>query len=122
MPWTLTREFGAAAEKYAEILQHSAERDAGAHLDLGRAYDRTAAPDKARQEYPRATELRPSEAAAWLKLATLYSLAAPRKQADEAFAKGEELYQANSNLEGLTEIADQSDPVGTGRAARRWLR
>src|SRR5262249_11487442 len=107
---TITREFGAAAAKYAEMAR-IAPRDGDVAVDLGRAWETSGKPQLAIESYRRAVEGVVSNPAAWLKLAILYSRTGNAANSDDAFAHSEQIYQQTSNLEGLCEIAFQRGVV-----------
>jgi tetratricopeptide (TPR) repeat protein len=104
---TITRQFAEAARKYEEMLKHAGAAQPDLRLDLGRAYDRAGKPDDARRNYLIAANGPPASAAAWLRLAMLYTLKSDANSADQAFEQATRLYELTSNHEGLTEVAYQ---------------
>ena len=112
---TITREFEAATAKYEQLRRYTKEGDSGFDLDLGRAYEKAGHPQKAIESYRRAAEGPSRDPAAWLRLAVLYSRQADAAKAVEAFRQADELYQATSNLEGLTEVALQRGIAANSR-------
>lgn len=113
---SITRDFAAAATKYQQMLRIAGPRKADVYLDLGRTYERAEQIPKALASYTAASEADPSNPAAWLLRAAQDSRAPQhRAQAQEEFRKAEELYQATSNLEGLTEVAYQRSVDATRR-------
>jgi tetratricopeptide (TPR) repeat protein len=110
---TITRDFPAALAKYERLMSSSGSADL--LVDLGRAYEKSAKPDKATESYQRAAAGPGQHPAAWLRLAILYGRGGKAAQSDEGFARAEELYQLTSNTEGLTEIAFQRGFAATAR-------
>ncbi len=110
---TLTREFGAAAAKYEEMIRTGGGGEV--YIDLGRTYDNAGKPDKAIVAYRHAAEEQRPSAAAWLALGILYSRTGAAAKADDAFQHAEQLYQAGNNLEGLTELAFQRGATASAR-------
>lgn len=113
---SITRDFAAAAARYQQMLPIAGLKKADVYLDLGRTYERAEQIPKALASYAAASEAEPSNPAAWLLRAAQDSRAPQhRAQAQEEFRKAEELYQATSNLEGLTEVAYQRSVDATRR-------
>lgn len=105
---TVLREYSAAVETYKEIAAHVSDpAKPQAHVDLGRAYERNDDIDKAKESYTRATQLAPSDAAAFLRLGGLCGQQQDFKCAEEAFRKAEKLYHDLSDPEGVTEVVYQ---------------
>jgi tetratricopeptide (TPR) repeat protein len=101
---TITGEFKAAAEKYREIsAMVAADERGGALLDLGRAEERNQDTKKAMATYSEAIRLDVQSAAAWLRLGTLQARTGAREDADRSLDRAENLFQAASNEEGVTE-------------------
>jgi eukaryotic-like serine/threonine-protein kinase len=111
---TVTREFDAAVLKYRRMLQ-LAPADTDIELDLARTYEKAGQMTKATESYLRVARSAVHNPAAWLHLAVLYSRASDSSKAAEAFRQAEQLYQASSNLEGLTETAQQRGIAANGR-------
>jgi tetratricopeptide (TPR) repeat protein len=111
---TITREFSAALATYKKMRRLDS-KDAYLDLDLGRAYENAGQQPAALESYRRAAEGPSHNPAAWLRLAILYGNAADWAKATEAFRQAEDLYQATSNLEGLTEVAYQLGFFATKR-------
>src|SRR5271157_592818 len=111
---TITREFNAALATYKKMRQLDS-KNAYLDLDLGRAYENAGQQPAALESYRRAAEGPSHNPAAWLDLAILYGRAADWAKATEAFRQAEDLYQATSNLEGLTEVAYQLGFFATRR-------
>jgi tetratricopeptide (TPR) repeat protein len=104
---TITREFDGALSKYEQIRRRADPSDTRLDVDLGRAYERASQPAKAIESFRRAVEGPSRDPAAWLHLGMLYGRASVSSKSAEAFRNAEELYQASSNLEGLTQLAYQ---------------
>jgi tetratricopeptide (TPR) repeat protein len=103
--FTITREFETAATKYREML--TVAPSTAEYVDLGRAYDSAGKPDDAIKAYLHATQAMGHGAAAWLSLGVLYTRQGKAAQAENAFHHAEDVYRADNNLEGLTELAFQ---------------
>jgi serine/threonine protein kinase len=105
---TVTRESAGAVESYDKIVQQVAEPEKPfAYLDLGRAYEKNEEIDHAIESYQEAAKRDGQYAPAFLRLGVLYGRQQDLKIAAEAFDKAESLYQALSNLEGVTEVLYQ---------------
>ena len=110
----VTREFAGAAAKYRRMHEVAPE-DAGIELDLGRALEKARKVDDAVATYERVAHGPTHNPAAWLHLAVQYARASKTAKAEEAFRQAEELYQASSNLEGLTETDEQRGIAANSR-------
>lgn len=101
---TVTGEFPAAVQKFQQVsaLAPADERD-GALLDLGRAQERNQDTKKAIATYSEAVRLDAQNAAAWLRLGALQARTGAREDSDRALERAENLFQAASNVEGVTE-------------------
>ncbi len=105
---TVRREFPSAIQSYRKLLELAPSADqAGAYLDLGRAYEKNENLDKATESYLEAVQRAPQSPAGFLRLAILYSRRQATKEAEDAFKKAEGLYQAMSNNEGWVEVLYQ---------------
>ena len=105
---TVRREFPAAIGFYRKLLDQVSPADqANAYLDLGRAYEKNENLDKAAESYMEAIKRDPQSAAAFLRLAVLYSRRQDSQHAEENFKQAENLYQVMSNNEGLVEVLYQ---------------
>ena len=105
---TVRRDFVAAVASYEKIVQQASDSEkASAYVDLGRSYEKNENLDKAIEYYVKAGTADPQSAAAFLRVAILYGRRQDLKQANEAFDKAETLYQAMTNLEGVTEVLYQ---------------
>ena len=101
---TVRREFPTAVEHYRDIAERAAESDkASAYVDLGRAYERNEEIEKAQEYYLAATVKNTQSAAAFLRLAIVYSRRQDSK-AEEAFNEAERIYRIGNNLEGVAEV------------------
>jgi tetratricopeptide (TPR) repeat protein len=101
---TVTGEFKAAAEKFQEVstLVPPDERG-GALLDLGRAQERNQDTKKAMATYSEAVRLDAQNAAAWMRLGALQARTGAREDSGRSLDRAESLFQAASNVEGVTE-------------------
>ena len=101
---TVTGEFPAAAAKFQQVstLVLPGERD-GALLDLGRAQERDQDTRKAIATYSEAIRLDAQNAAAWLRLGALQARTGAREDSIRSLDRAENLFQAASNIEGVTE-------------------
>jgi len=101
---TVTGEFKAAAETFQTMTPLVApDERAGALLDLGRAQERNQDPKKAMATYSEALRLDPQDAAAWLRLGALQARTGAREDSGRSLDRAESLFQAASNVEGVTE-------------------
>ena len=102
---TVLRDFGPAIESYRKIAQQTTDKDkAHVYVDLGRSYEKNDQVKEARENYLEAIKLAPQDAAALVRLGTLCGHQQDLICAVEAFQKAEALYEAQSNLEGVTEV------------------
>ena len=102
---TVLRDFGPAIESYRKIAQRAPDKDkALVYVDLGRAYEKNDQLKEARENYFEAIKLDPQDAAALLRLGVLCSQQQDFTCALDSFQKAEAIYQAQSNLEGVTEV------------------
>lgn len=102
---TVLRDFGPAIESYRKIAQQTTDKDkAHVYVDLGRSHEKNDQVKEARENYLEATKLAPQDAAAWLRLGTVCGQQQDLACATEAFQKAEAVYEAQSNLEGVTEV------------------
>lgn len=122
---TVRRNFPAAVATYSEIVKADPTK-AEAHVDLGRAYEKTSQTDKAIESYSEAIKRDPHIAAAFLRLGILYGRKRDIDASNRAFDKAEENYQSLGNVEGRAEVALQrgvvlNDYVGKPDDARAQL-
>jgi len=102
---TVLRDFGPAIESYRKIAQQTTDKDkAHVYVDLGRSYEKNDQVKEARENYLEATKLAPQDAAALLRLASVCGQQQDLTCAIEAFQKAEGWYEAESILEGVTEV------------------
>ena len=102
---TLSRNFKPAIDKYSQIVNSVSDGEkAAAYVDLGRAYEKDENIDKAIESYVKATQLDPQSAAGFLHSAILHGLRLQLAQANDAFSKAQDIYQAMSSQEGLAEV------------------
>jgi tetratricopeptide (TPR) repeat protein/predicted Ser/Thr protein kinase len=105
---TAAQQFAGAIEKYRALAEAAPEAEkAYAWLDLGRSHEKNTAPALALEQYLRATQHDPQNAAAFLRLGMLYGRQQKLPEAEEAFVKAETAYQTLSNTEGAAEVAYQ---------------
>lgn len=103
---TVTRDLPTAINAYAEIAKLR-PGEAGAYLDLGRAFEQHDELDKAIDQYSRATSLDPNNPAPALRLGVLYGRRQDLAKATAEFDKAESLYKENQNFEGRAEVSYQ---------------
>lgn len=107
LDFTITREFPAAVGKYEELIAIASPRATDLYVDLGRAYENAGQRDNAIQAYRQAAEGPSHNPEAWLRLAVLYARSSEAGKSQAAFHEAESSFQLTSNLEGLTEVAQQ---------------
>jgi tetratricopeptide (TPR) repeat protein len=120
---TVTGEFKAAVEKFQEVsgLVASDERG-GALLDLGRAQERNQDTQKAIATYSEAVRLDAENAAAWMRLGALQARTGAREDSGRSLDRAESLFQAASNVEGVTEcLYIRARFAGTPAQARELI-
>jgi len=101
---TVTGEFPSAEEKFQEMSARVApDERGGALLDLGRAQERNQDAKKAMATYSAAIRLDAQNAAAWLRLGALQARTGAREDSGRSLDRAENLFQAASNVEGVTE-------------------
>jgi serine/threonine protein kinase len=102
------REFALAIDNYQQITREVPDAEkAHAYLDLGRAYEKNDEIDKAIASYLESKVRAPSDAAAFLRLGILYGRKQNLESAQEALQEAENIYQDESNEEGVTEVLYQ---------------
>ncbi len=105
---TLTRDYSAAAQDYEAILKKLPdENKAQGYVDLGRIYEKAGRVGETVDSYETAAKLNPDDPAPFLHLGILKSRLRDPDGATKAFDQAESLYNAESNLEGLAEVAYQ---------------
>ena len=102
---TVRRDFPKAVEHYQKIAQLSGQPYAW--VDLGRAFERNEQPDKALAQYEAALSKDPLYATAFLRAAVIYTKTGKSDAAIEKLQKAEQIYQAQGNSEGRTEVLFQ---------------
>ena len=85
--------YGALTERHPSTAPHL--------LDLGRAQEAASATAEARETYRRASALDPDNPAPHLRLGIINARLQDIEEAEQAFAKAEELYRARSRIEGV---------------------
>ncbi len=100
---TVRTKFADAIKAYEEIAQISPDQP-HVYFDLGRAYEKNNEVDNAIQSYIKATNRDPQLAAAFLRVAVLYSRKGERAAASANFEQAEKLYQALGSIEGQGEV------------------
>ncbi|MGH9900863.1 MAG: protein kinase domain-containing protein, partial [Pyrinomonadaceae bacterium] len=104
--FTALREFGRAAESYAEVARLR-PGEPEVYVDLGRAYERTDETQKAVESYLTATDRDPRYATAYLRLGILYGRQSELPSALATFEKADALYREAGNAEGHAEVLFQ---------------
>jgi tetratricopeptide (TPR) repeat protein/predicted Ser/Thr protein kinase len=120
---TLTGEFPAAVDKFRQVsaLVPPGQRD-GALLDLGRAQERNQDTQKAKATYAEAVRLDAQNAAAWLRLGAMQARTGEREDSGRSLDRAENLFQAASNVEGVTEcLYVRARFARTPAQAREWI-
>jgi tetratricopeptide (TPR) repeat protein/predicted Ser/Thr protein kinase len=101
---TVTGEFKAAVEKYEQMAALASTEERGSVLlDLARAEERNQDTKKAMATYNQAILLDEQNATAWLRLGSLQARVGAREDSGRSLDRAETLFQAASNLEGVTE-------------------
>ena len=102
---TLSRDFKTAIEKYSQIVDSVRDQEKpAAYVDLGRAYEKDDNLERAVESYVKASQADPQSAAASLRSGILYGRRQQFPQANDAFSKAQDIYQAMSSQEGLAEV------------------
>jgi serine/threonine protein kinase/lipopolysaccharide biosynthesis regulator YciM len=102
---TVSRNYDGAIENYREIIEKSPESDKkSAYFDLGRIFETNDQTDAAIENYTETTKRDPQFAAAYLRLGMLYGRKQETEKANEAFLKAENLYNAQSDYDGVAEV------------------
>ena len=106
--YVVLRKLAPAIQSYNDVVRQAPETErANAYLDLGRAYEKDDQLDKAKESYGEATSLAPQEAAAFLRLGTIYVQQNDKVRALGAFEKAEAIYRTSNNFEGVAETLYQ---------------
>jgi len=102
---TVSRNYTGAIENYREIVGKIPESDKKfAYFDLGRIFEINDQTDSAIENYAEAGKLDPQFAAAFLRLGMLYGRKQETEKANEHFTKAENLYNAQSDYDGVAEV------------------
>ena len=102
---TVSRNHTGAIENYRQIVEKASENDKSrAYFDLGRAFEIADQTDSAIENYAEAVRRDANFAAAFLKLGRLYGRKQETEKANEAFSKAENLYNAESDYDGVAEV------------------
>jgi tetratricopeptide (TPR) repeat protein len=113
---TITRDFKAALHDYQTILSDlPQESKAEGYVDLGRAQEKAGNIAQAIEAYSIAGKLGPEYPASFVRLAILEDRRKNSAAAEDAYTNAERLYRADSNLEGLAEIAFQRGSNATSQ-------
>jgi tetratricopeptide (TPR) repeat protein len=97
------RQLDESIAIYEQLARRSPE-DPGVWMDLGRAQEAAGLSADARTSYQRAIEQDREHAVAYLRLGYVEGLEYRRDAALRAFAEGQRLYAAASDIEGETEV------------------
>ena len=103
---TVTQDFPGAIKAQTEVARLR-PKDAPAHVDLGRAYEKNDQLQLALDSYLKATQLAPEHPTAFLRLGIMYGKQIKLPEAFLAFERADTLYQAAGNVEGQAEVAYQ---------------
>lgn len=102
---TVSRNYVGAIENYRKIVEKSPEQNKkSAYFDLGRILEGTDQTDSAIDNYTEATKRDAQFAAAYLRLGMLYGRRQETEKANEAFSKAEDLYNSQSDYDGVAEV------------------
>ncbi len=102
---TVSRNYTGAIENYRQIVEKTAENDKKhAYFDLARAFEISDQTDSAIENYAEAGTRDAQFAAAFLRLGMLYGRKQETDKANENFAKAENLYNAQSDYDGVAEV------------------
>ena len=100
-----SRNYAGAIENYRQIVEKSAENEKSyAYFDLGRAFEIADQTDPAIENYAEAVRRDAQFAAAHLRLGMLYGRRQETEKANDAFQKAENLYNAQSDYDGVAEV------------------
>jgi serine/threonine protein kinase/tetratricopeptide (TPR) repeat protein len=100
---TVDHNYTKAVEAYEQLAQMD-PRNAEIMADLGRAYEKAEKTDNAVKSYVEAAKRKPDYAPAFLRLGYLYGKQGNIVSAESAFDKARDLYTAQNNQEGVTEV------------------
>lgn len=101
----VSRNYTGAIENYRQIVEKTAENDKKhAYFDLARAFEISDQTDSAIENYAEAGRRDAQFAAAFLRLGMLYGRKQENEKANENFTKAENLYNAQSDYDGVAEV------------------
>jgi serine/threonine protein kinase/Tfp pilus assembly protein PilF len=104
----IARDFVSAINSYQELAQTVPDKErAYVYVDLGRAYDNNDEFNKALESYEQAIKLDSQYAAAFLRTGVLYGRQQDFSKAETNLDEADRLYEAQTNMEGLTETLYQ---------------
>ncbi|MGB7761245.1 MAG: protein kinase, partial [Bryobacteraceae bacterium] len=120
---TVIGEFQTAEGMYRDISATVApDERGGALLELGRAQERNRDTKKAIGTYAEAARLDAQSAAAWLRLGALQARTGARAESGRSLDRAENVFQAASNVEGVTEcLYVRARFAGTPAQARELI-
>lgn len=99
------RNYKGAIENYRNIVEKSSEENKKfAYFDLGRAFEENDETDSAIENYEQAAGRDDRFAAAFLRLGMLHGRRQETAKANDAFAKAEDIYTAQSDYDGTAEV------------------
>jgi len=102
---TASRNFDGAIENYRAIVEKTAENDKKfAYFDLGRAFEMADKTDSAIENFAESAKRDSQFAAAFLRLGMLYGRKQETEKANENFAAAENLYNSQSDYDGVAEV------------------
>lgn len=100
-----SRNYTGAIENYRQIVEKTADNDKKhAYFDLARAFEISDQTDLAIENYAEAARRDNQFAAAFLRLGMLYGRKQETEKANENFTKAENLYNAQSDYDGVAEV------------------
>jgi serine/threonine protein kinase/Tfp pilus assembly protein PilF len=106
------RNFSKAVDDYSALVSAvAADEKAFALFDLGRAYEKSQQPPKAIESYQQSTQLDARRAAAFLRLGVVLGQSAKYPDAYNAFDQAYKLFDADTNIEAVTEVLLQRGVV-----------
>ncbi|HEV8587840.1 MAG TPA: tetratricopeptide repeat protein [Pyrinomonadaceae bacterium] len=109
---TVQRDFTKAVDDYRALVSAvPANEKAFSLFDLGRAYERSEQPSKAIESYQQATQLDSRRPAAFLRLGVMFGRSAKYAEAYSAFDQAYNLFDTDTNIEGVTEVLLQRGVV-----------
>ncbi len=100
---SVSNSFTQSVESYQQIAQLMPDQPQ-VYVDLGRAYEKNSAREKAIENYVEAINHDAQYATAYLRVGILYGQKQDIQSAIAAFEKAEALYQSLGNIEGRTEV------------------